>query len=130
MNTKNIFIRTFLLTAFLGLCFVAQSQNADNSQIKTAKFTVEGMHCGGCATNVRNTLNKQDGVLIAKVDFTNKTAEVQYDGSKIDENKLLACVERLGFKATSSNGTITDGKSCTKTGCTMNKNCCKKSAKN
>lgn len=136
MNTKNIFIRAFILTAFLGLCLTAQSQNADNSQIKTVKFTVEGMHCGGCATNIENSLGKKDGVLSAKVNFTDKTAEIQYDGTKFRESDLIASIEHIGFKASVYEGDVktedSSSKNCehNKASCGKNKTCCKKSAKN
>ncbi len=40
-------------------------------------YKVSGMSCGGCAHNVEAILSEIDGVVSAKVDIANATAQVE-----------------------------------------------------
>ena len=65
-----------------------------------ALFAIEGMTCAGCAVSVQAALEQQPGVASAEVNFSDKTARVEYDASRVSINQLVAAVQNLGFTAT------------------------------
>jgi copper chaperone CopZ len=66
--------------------------------MKTATFTIEGMHCDGCASTIKTLIERQPGVQIATVSFAERQARVLYDPSAIDEGRLAAAIEKPGFR--------------------------------
>jgi copper chaperone CopZ len=66
--------------------------------MKTATFTIEGMHCDGCASTIKTLIERQPGVQIATVSFAERQARVLYDPSAIDEDRLVAAIEKPGFR--------------------------------
>ena len=69
--------------------------------MKTATFTIEGMHCDGCASTIKALLDRQPGVQMATVSFAERQVRILYDPSAIDEDRLVAAaVERPGYRVT------------------------------
>lgn len=66
-------------------------------------FAVEGMTCGSCSEKVTKALEGVDGVTAAAVDYQKGTAIVAFDSEKTDQDKLLAAITDLGFKAEKPN---------------------------
>lgn len=66
--------------------------------IKNIKFKIEGMTCGGCAKGVRGAILNIDGVSSSEIDFDTKTAEVEFDDEKINENHIFKAVEDMNYK--------------------------------
>lgn len=66
--------------------------------MKTATFTVEGMHCEGCASTIETVLKRQAGVQMATVSFPDRQARILYDPSAIDEDRLVAAIEKPGYR--------------------------------
>jgi copper chaperone CopZ len=66
--------------------------------MKTAKLTIEGMHCDGCASTIKSLIERQPGVQMATVSFADRQARVLYDPSAIDEPRLVAAIEKPGFR--------------------------------
>ncbi len=64
-----------------------------------ALFSIDGMTCDGCAAGVRATLERQQGVQLAEVDYENATARVYFDHSQTSATKLIAAIGQLGFRA-------------------------------
>ncbi len=58
---------------------------------------VEGMSCSHCVQAVGNAINALDGVSKVEVSLDSNTAEVEYDESKVDSEKLYLAVENIGF---------------------------------
>ncbi|RCW58325.1 MULTISPECIES: heavy metal translocating P-type ATPase [Halanaerobium] len=58
---------------------------------------LEGMTCSSCAQTIEKALNKTDGVDQAQVNFAAEKAYVDYDSSKVDENKLVEVVKGTGY---------------------------------
>ncbi len=69
------------------------------SDRKKAKFNVSGMTCASCVNTIENYVSSQDGVLNVKVNLLGEKAEIEYDGSKIDSNKIEQLIEDVGFEA-------------------------------
>ncbi len=70
--------------------------------MKTLTITIDGMHCGGCAETVKALLTLEAGVKAVDVSYAERRARVLYDPAAIDESKLVAAVEKGGYKATAS----------------------------
>ena len=50
---------------------------------------ISGMTCINCQTKIQNYLSKTDGILKAKVSWKKAIVEVEYDGSKIQLDKMM-----------------------------------------
>ena len=66
--------------------------------MKTATFTIEGMHCDGCASTIKTLIERQPGVQMAMVSFAERQARILYDPNATDEDRLAAAIERPGFR--------------------------------
>ena len=62
-------------------------------------MTISGMHCGGCATGIAAMLKRTEGVLKADVSYEERRAVVSYDAAKTSPEKIVAAIERMGYKA-------------------------------
>ncbi|MFH2035666.1 MAG: cation transporter [Candidatus Zixiibacteriota bacterium] len=66
----------------------------------TAKFSVNGMTCAGCESQVSQKLAAQDGVSeVIEVNHNNSTAVFKYNPEKINPAKLAEMVTQMGYKA-------------------------------
>ena len=63
-----------------------------------ATLVLEGMTCASCASRIERALNKVEGVE-ATVNFATETASVSYDAAVVSPDRLIAAVERVGYKA-------------------------------
>ncbi len=63
----------------------------------TFDFDVDGMTCGSCAARVQKTLQAQEGVADAEVNFATGRARVVADGP-VDPDALADAVERVGYR--------------------------------
>ena len=61
--------------------------------------SIEGMHCGGCATGIQMVTSALDGVSSAFVDLNAKKADYEIDTSKVSKEKIVSEIEKLGYKA-------------------------------
>ncbi len=59
-------------------------------------FTVEGMKCSGCSTNVEKALAGVDGIKQVDVDVDNKMVTIIGD---IDTNKIEKLISDSGYPA-------------------------------
>ena len=66
--------------------------------MKTATFTIEGMHCDGCASTIKTLIERQPGVQMATVSFADRQARILFDPNAIDEDRLVGAIEKPGFK--------------------------------
>jgi len=76
-----------------------QLPNRQGRTTAAAALKVEGMTCAGCATGLQASLNRLDGVARAIVDYSEGTAVVEFLPDRISETRILASVEKAGFKA-------------------------------
>jgi len=70
--------------------------------MKTLAVTIEGMHCDGCAETIKALLAVESGVKASAVSFQEGSARVLYDPAAVDEAKLVAAIERCGYKVAST----------------------------
>ena len=67
-----------------------------------AKMKIEGMHGASCSIDIKDTLEKRDGVKHATVDLEGKTAFVEFDENMIQPQTLVKLVQDLGYNASLS----------------------------
>jgi len=70
--------------------------------MKTLVIAIEGMHCDGCAETIKALLTVETGVKAATVSYPDGRARVLYDPATVDEGKLVAAIERGGYKVTAA----------------------------
>ena len=66
--------------------------------MKTTIFIIEGMNCDGCAETIQSLIEKEPGVRMASVSFNDRAARVLYDPQAIQEARLIALIQKPGFR--------------------------------
>lgn len=98
---------------------VAVSQDQDKG--KKITLAVTGMTCTSCERHVEGEVIKLPGVTSVKASYQNKSTVVEYDPSKVDENKIIAAINITGYTV-DNNNMIAQEKNkencCTKGACT------------
>lgn len=69
------------------------------SSVKTLKLKIEGMHCEACAGTIKAVLEAESGVQGSIVAFKTRRADITFDPDSIDEARIMAAIERTGFRA-------------------------------
>ena len=65
--------------------------------METLSLSIQGMHCGGCASKVSAALKSIPGTTVEAV--TVGSARVLFDPKRTTDNVLIAAVNNLGFQA-------------------------------
>jgi len=68
--------------------------------MKTLRWTLEGLHCAGCARTVEALLSREPGVRQASVSAKEGTARIQVDAA-VDEERLASSLKGAGFRVVS-----------------------------
>ena len=95
----------FICTLLIA-CFTLTSCNSEkNTPTKATLSTTEkqevrlaisGMTCEiGCAKTIESKLNKKEGVLAAKVIFSDSIATVEFDANTLSKKDLIAFVDGI-----------------------------------
>jgi copper chaperone CopZ len=66
----------------------------------TASFRVNGMHCAGCESGVKEALNKLNGIYKVDVKMADKRVIVAFDKSKVTPDAIAKAIAAAGFEAT------------------------------
>ncbi len=66
--------------------------------MKTTSFKIEGMRCDGCAQTIKRVVEMEPGVQSAAVSFKDGEARVLYDSKTTGEDRLVAAIEKPGFR--------------------------------
>ena len=66
--------------------------------LKTYQFTVKGMSCSSCSSNVERTVANLEGVTQASVNLTTEVLNVTIDTDLIKVSEIKAAVEKKGFQ--------------------------------
>lgn len=59
---------------------------------------IEGMSCSSCVEKIERALKKQNGVILANVNFATERATVEYNPLKIKVAELKRVIENAGYK--------------------------------
>jgi len=63
------------------------------------ELTIEGMHCGACATGIQMLTSQMEGVSSVFVDYTSKKGTFEFDPSKVSLDAIKKSIAELGYKA-------------------------------
>jgi copper chaperone len=66
--------------------------------MKTTIFKIEGMNCDACASTIKILVEKEPGVRVASVSFSERLARVLYDPQAIGEDRLVETIQKPGFR--------------------------------
>jgi copper chaperone CopZ len=78
-----------------------QPQNVmvvESNNINTASFSIKGMSCKACETEVNNELYKVTGVIDAQTFYDKGTSIVKYDKSKATVERLKNAIAQTEYK--------------------------------
>ena len=67
--------------------------------MQSIKLKIDGMTCVNCENRIERKLQRTNGVRKAKVRYASGTAEITYDENITSIEKIIAVIERLGYKA-------------------------------
>ncbi len=79
--------------------------SVDPARRRETEFHVNGMTCEGCVATVRRSLESLPGVGVSSIDLETGRASVEFDGSRVREEDLVAAVRAAGYDA-GSNATL------------------------
>lgn len=65
----------------------------------TMELAVEGVHCGGCIRRIENGLKDLDGLVDARVNFTNRRLTAVWRPDQLSPNAIVEKVGKIGFPA-------------------------------
>ncbi len=82
-------------------CLAKKSKQLSTSESGSEQvvLNVKGMTCGGCANRVKGALVECAGVKDAQVSHKDGKAVVQVEKGKVNAQKLIEAVEKVGFSA-------------------------------
>tara|TARA_B110000046_G_scaffold116023_1_gene123062 strand:- start:792 stop:1097 length:306 start_codon:yes stop_codon:yes gene_type:complete len=89
MTTKKIFLSIAIACFFLIGC---------KTEVKKENISlaISGMTCEiGCAKTIQSKLSKKEGVLDAKVIFTDSIANIEFDANTTSKKDLIAFVDGI-----------------------------------
>ena len=66
--------------------------------MKTTVFKIEGMNCDACANTIKNLLEKEPGVQMASVSYSERNARILFDPKSIEEEHLIDTIQKPGFR--------------------------------
>ena len=124
MNTKRLLF-SIVITCFVMIGCKKEIEN-NNLPLKKEQvaLSISGMTCEiGCAKTIQSKLSKKEGVLNAKVVFTDSIATIEYDANRTNKKELIAFVDGIAggdlYKASESKMTqkidLKESHECTKT---------------
>ena len=64
-----------------------------------AVFSVQGMTCAGCAAGLKATLEREEGVATAEVDYDAATTRIHFDPARTTVEELIEVIGELGYLA-------------------------------
>jgi len=73
---------------------------ADNSDIKTTDFKINGMTCASCEEHVNHEVNKLNGIISTNASYENENAVIEFDRTKTNENEIEKAINSTGYKVT------------------------------
>lgn len=93
----------------------------DQDKNKKVTLSVKGMTCASCEHHIESEVVKLSGVSSVKASYTGKSAIVEYDPSKVNEEKIIEAINKTGYTASKNTSLLqekTKSDCCTKGSCT------------
>lgn len=71
---------------------------ANQSNIQTVNFDVEGMTCASCEQHVTHAVNELQGIVNVAASFEKANAKVEFDDSKTTKEDIEKAINSTGYK--------------------------------
>lgn len=68
-------------------------------RLESVLLSIAGMHCGACASRIRDALMKMKGVASAHVVFAGSAAKVRFDPGIVDIAAIISTIASVGYEA-------------------------------
>lgn len=65
--------------------------------METTSLPISGMHCASCASIIKRTIEKIDGVTSCSVNYGTEKAEINYDAQKVTIPEMSKSIEKYGY---------------------------------
>ncbi len=66
------------------------------------KLKISDMHCASCCMLIDMGVEDLEGVKSCTASFANQICEVEYDGEKVNKEKIIETIKKTGYQATVS----------------------------
>lgn len=70
--------------------------------MQKSKFNISGMTCSSCQAHVEKAVKQLDGIENVNVNLLSNNMIVEFDDSKINDDKIIAAVKEAGYRATNN----------------------------
>ena len=67
--------------------------------MKNITIKIKGMGCQNCVNAVTESLTELEGINKVNVSLEKESAEVEFDESKINADKMIAAIKELEYEA-------------------------------
>jgi Cu+-exporting ATPase len=67
---------------------------------RTQTFSIQGMHCTGCAASIDLDLEELTGIASVQTNYASQKTAVEYDSSIITEQEIIEQIKKTGYQAT------------------------------
>lgn len=67
--------------------------------MKNITIKIKGMGCQNCVNAVTESLTELEGISKVNVSLEKESAEVEFDESKINADKMIATIKELEYEA-------------------------------
>ena len=67
--------------------------------MKNITIKIKGMGCQNCVNAVTESLTELEGISKVNVSLEKESAEVEFDESKINSDKMIAAIKELEYEA-------------------------------
>ena len=64
---------------------------------KSVKFKVNGMHCNGCVTKIKNSINALSNDQLTDIDLSSGEVKVFFDEDKMKLSEIKSKIIEAGF---------------------------------
>lgn len=71
---------------------------ANENGINSIHLAIDGMHCAACVWLIESILQKQDAVVLARVNLSKKYLHLKWRGDAEYGNKLVLLIHEIGYK--------------------------------
>lgn len=83
----------FAILFVAGLTSIATAQEMKEVKISTS------MSCNDCKAKIEKELGNTSGISSATADLASNVVTVKYDAGKMDQEKIMASIRKMGYKA-------------------------------
>ena len=96
--------------------------NVDQDRSKKITLTVNGMTCSSCEQHIESEVIKLSGISSVKASYSGKSATIEYNPEKVNEEKIVAAIKRTGYTVVQNVNLMQENSKsdcCTKGTCTL-----------